>query len=286
MTMLFIGSMLFFLILYMASKGKYGEYIEPLHKKDFRLKELLPMGFWIMEKSKYRYKSLYDRTLRLKIGALYGAKYVEYYLWVHWANKITSLVLGLVLACMIGAGWGNLDLTFPLMVVVLLGVLFFALDQELTQKIEKRKLSIQRDFPDFLNKLTLLLNAGMTVFAAWERIVKENQKNTPFYIQAEVVVEEIKNGKTQAQAFEDFARNCRVSEITKFVSILIQNLRKGNGEMVITLQGMSREAWELRKHVAKRLGEEASTKLLFPMMFNFLVVVVIVAMPAVMAMRI
>jgi tight adherence protein C len=284
--MLFIGSLLLFLILYWSSKGKYGEYIEPLDKKDFKLKDYLPIGFWIMQKSKYQYKSLYDRTLRLKIGELYGVKYTEYYLWVHWANKMTSMVLGLVLACMIGVGWGNLDFTFPIMVLVLLGVLFFALDQELTKKIEKRKLSIQRDFPDFLNKLTLLLNAGMTVPAAWERIIRENKKNTPLYHQADLVVEEIKNGKTQAHAFEDFARNCRVFEITKFVSILIQNLRKGNGEMVLTLQGMAGECWELRKHVAKRLGEEASTKLLFPMIFNFLVIVVIVAMPALMAMRI
>ena len=41
----------------------------------------------------------------------------------------------------------------------------------------------------------------------------------------------------------------------------------------------------MRKNAAKRLGEEASTKLLFPMMLMFIAILLIVAMPAVLAMR-
>jgi len=37
----------------------------------------------------------------------------------------------------------------------------------------------------------------------------------------------------------------------------------------------------MRKHAAKRLGEEASTKMLFPMMLMFIAVILIVATPAV-----
>ena len=285
MIVIFILSLAFFLVLYMGSKGKYEEYIEPLDKKQYKLKDLLSIGFFVMDKLGYKYKSLYDSKLRIKTAELNGAKYAEYYLWVHWANKVTALVLGTVLACMIGAGYGEFEITFPLMMIVFLVVLFFALDQELTKKIEKRKFSIKKDFPDFINKLTLLLNAGMTVSSAWERIVAENKKETPFYYQAEFAIQEIKNGRAEVAAYEDFARSCRVPEITKFVSILIQNLRKGSSEMVYTLQEMSKECWQLRKHVARRLGEEASTKLLFPMIFNFLVIVIIVAMPAIMAME-
>jgi tight adherence protein C len=281
----FFTSLILVLLLYFHTKGKYEDYLEPLDKTEYRLKDFLGIGFFIMEKTGYTYQTLYDRKIRLKTAQYNGARFADYYLWVHWANKTTSLVLGVVLCFMIGSAWGKVDWTFPLMIVLFLVVLFFALDQELVRKIEKRKFSLQQDFPDFLNKLTLLINAGMTVGAAWGRIVEESRKETLFYEKARVTHQAIKNGKSEAVAFEDFARSCRVAEITKFVSILIQNQRKGNSEMVNVLKSMANECWELRKNVAKVLGEEASSKLLLPMMFNFLVIVVIVAMPAVMAMK-
>jgi tight adherence protein C len=41
----------------------------------------------------------------------------------------------------------------------------------------------------------------------------------------------------------------------------------------------------MRKNAAKRIGEEASTKLLLPMMLMFIAILLIVALPAVLAMR-
>ena len=285
MEILFLMGLLVFCLLYFPSKGKYSEYIEPLNVKEFKLLSLLPMGFYVMDKLQYRYNTAYDRRLKIKSSELYGAKYADFYLWVHWANKITSLIVVFELICLIGAAWGEYDPSYPVLALVFLGATFFGLDKELEGKIQKRKLSIQSDFPDFINKLTLLLNAGMTVSKAWERISEESNFDSPFYREVEFAIIEIKNGKAEAAAYEDFARRCRVVEITKFASIIIQNLRKGSSQMVLVLQSMSKDCWEMRKHVAKRMGEEASTKLLFPMMFNFLVVIVIVGMPAFMAMQ-
>jgi len=44
------------------------------------------------------------------------------------------------------------------------------MDRELSGKVNRRRLSIQLDFPDFLNKVILLVNAGMTVSRAWENL--------------------------------------------------------------------------------------------------------------------
>lgn len=285
MTMLLPIGLIIFILLYIPSKGKYSEYVEPLDKKEYILKDLLPMGFFVMEKLRYKYRSAYDKRLRLRTSELNGAKYSEFYLWVHWANKMASIAVVFLLMCLVGAGWGEFDPAYPVIVVAVLVGTFIGLDKELESKIDKRKISMQCDFPDFINKLTLLLNAGMTVSKAWERIVEENKKDSPFYREAAFAIAEVKNGTTEAAAFEDFARRCRVVEITKFISILLQNLRKGSSEMVITLQLMSKDCWEMRKHVARRLGEEASTKLLFPMIFNFFVVIIIVAMPAIIEMQ-
>jgi len=281
----FLAGIIIFALLHFALKGKFDDFIEPLDTKDYRLKDYLHMGFFLLKITGYKYNTLYDKKLKLKTSQLGGSKYAEYYLWVHWANKLTAIIIVFQLVLLIGAAWGDIDFTYPLFAVALLGAVFFGLDKELENKIEKRKLSISLDFPDFLNKLTLLLNAGMTVSKAWERIINENKKNSTFYNEAEFAFDDIQNGKSEALAYEDFARRCRVTEVTKFISILIQNLKKGNSQMVVTLQNMSLDSWEMRKHAARRLGEEASTKLLFPMIFNFLVVVIIVAMPAFMAMQ-
>ena len=50
------------------------------------------------------------------------------------------------------------------------------------------------------------------------------------------------------------------------------------------MREQGRECWEMRKNAAKAIGEQASTKILIPMMIMFLGIVLIVAAPAVMSM--
>ena len=124
---------------------------------------------------------------------------------------------------------------------------------------------------------------------AMEKIVLDRQKagkkDRPLYDELSVVLMEIKAGKSEIKAYEEFAKKCRVPEITKFTSVIIQNLKKGNSELVSILRLQSVECWEMRKSVAKKLGEEASTKLLFPMMIMFAAILLIVITPAAMQLQ-
>ena len=54
--------------------------------------------------------------------------------------------------------------------------------------------------------------------------------------------------------------------------------------MVFMLQQLSEECWVERKLAAKQKGEEASSKLLFPMMLMLLAVFAVVLVPAMMQM--
>jgi len=47
------------------------------------------------------------------------------------------------------------------------------------------------------------------------------------------------------------------------------------------LEEEAREAWEIRKNQAKKAGEEAGMKLLFPMMLLFILILVMLLFPAV-----
>jgi tight adherence protein C len=164
------------------------------------------------------------------------------------------------------------------------GILYFT-EKELNEKIKKRRMQMQMDFPDFLNKLTLLINAGLTVSRAWEKIVLDNTKDTPLYNELALTLSEIRGGLPELQAYINFSKRCRTPEINKFVGVIEQNLRKGGSETAATLKYQAKECWELRKNAAKRLGEEAGTKMLLPMMIMFLAILLIVATPAILAMR-
>ena len=95
---------------------------------------------------------------------------------------------------------------------------------------------------------------------------------------------EIKAGKPERIAYEEFARRCRVKEVTKFVSVIVMNLRRGGGEVIPVLREQGNECWEMRKNAARQLGEEAGTKILLPLMIMFLGIVLVVATPAVLGM--
>jgi tight adherence protein C len=285
MIIAFILILLIIIVLYILSKNKYNEYIEPLDKKEYKLKDWMPMGFYVMNKLKYTYSTAYDRKLLNKIAELKGSKYSMYYLQVHWANKIVLLLLILLMLALVGAAMGTVDVSFAVFAVLVLGAIIYFSDNELKEKVKKRRLSIQLDFPDFINKLTLLINAGMTVPKAWEKIVSDNKKDTVLYEELGGVLADIRAGKSEIGAYEDFDKRCRIPEITKFISVILQNMKKGNNEMVSILRLQATECWEMRKNAAKRLGEEASTKMLFPAMIMFLAVLLVVAVPAVLALK-
>lgn len=285
MIIVFIVLLLAFIALYLLSKGKYNDFLEPLDKKEYKLKDLLPIGFFILDKINYKYSTGYDRKLLAKVSELKGGLYSQFYLRVHWANKIAFVVFIALILSFIGAAMGKPDTSFIIFALLVIGIIIYTTDQEISGKIKKRRLQIQMDFPDFLNTLTLLINAGMTVTNAWTLITNESKKNTPLYNELRAVIADMANGKAEIPAYEDFAMRCRVPEVMKFISVITQNLQKGNAEIVNLLKYQAYECWEMRKHAARRIGEEATTKMLFPMMLMFIAVIIIVATPAVLSLK-
>ncbi len=285
MIIVFFGVLVIEIMLYILAGKKYIAFIEPLSKKEYPIKDLYPMALYLMDAVKYKYHTRYDHVLLMKVAEISGRKYARYYLKIHWANKITYLLLACLFFAMVGLSMDEPDMAFGIFSILIMCALFFVTDKELDQKIKRRRLLIQLEFPEFINKFTLLINAGMTVSRAWEKTVKHQKKESPLYHELMLAIGDINAGKSETQAYEDFAKRCRVPEITKFISVIVQNLRKGGTEIVSVLRMQSNECWHMRINTAKRLGEEASTKMLLPMMIMFLAILLIVATPALLSMR-
>ncbi len=176
---------------------------------------------------------------------------------------------------------------------IISGLLLKALRQQELKKAEnERKRQMMQDYPDIVNKITLFLGAGMTVKRAWKKIVEEyvTRKNTAgiryAYEEMKQTCYEMESGVAEAESYENFGRRCNVQAYIRLGALLSQNLRKGTKGLGDLLKMESVQAFEDRKARAKRMGEEAGTRLLIPMFLMLAEVLVIVVVPAFLSMQI
>lgn len=162
------------------------------------------------------------------------------------------------------------------------------MEKEMQQKQKQRELQLLMDYPEIVNQFTLLIGAGMTTKMAFGRITTEYAKKIEKhmikkrYAYEEMVVtwNEMKNGVSEGIALEQFGKRIRLMPYLKFSTLLVQNLRKGSKNLIISLELEAINALEERKELAKRLGEEAGTKLLMPMAIMLLIVLLLIMIPA------
>ena len=137
----------------------------------------------------------------------------------------------------------------------------------------------------------MLLSTGTTVKHAWEKMVHnyEEQKasigNQLVYEEMKTTLYEMQGGIPEAEAYERFGKRCNATTYLKFGAQLSQNLRKGSKGISNLLRMEAIQAFENRKSIAKRKGEEAGTKLLMPMMGMLAIVLIMVMVPAFLTMQ-
>ena len=151
------------------------------------------------------------------------------------------------------------------------------LDIQVNSAVEKKRDEILMDYPSVLSKLTLLVNAGMVVREAWNKVAYTSDR--AIYREMQTASEEMKNGVSDIDALYNFSQRCAVKEIRKFSSILSQNIQKGGSELAASLKYMNDESWEEKKNTAKRLGELAGQKLMIPLMIMFVGILLMVIIP-------
>lgn len=174
-----------------------------------------------------------------------------------------------------------------MVLAVLTGFLLYAKEKQDRERLRReRKEQMIRDYPEVVSKLTLFLGAGMTVKRAWKKIVqdyeaaREAKGERCIYEEMAQTCREMDSGIMESESYERFGRRCQVQEYMRLGALLSQNLRKGTKGLTQMLRMEAIQAFEERKARAKRLGEEAGTKLLAPMFLMLAVVLVIVIVPA------
>ena len=174
---------------------------------------------------------------------------------------------------------------FLMLVFIAAGVLYWGHKRELDQKLELRKKELLLDYPEIVNKLALYMGAGMTIRNAFLKMgedYRKQERRKKRYVYEEILIAcyELQGGRLETEAYDHFGRRCQVQAYLKLSALLAQNLRKGSNDLLQMLRQEADSAFAQRKSLAKKLGEEAGTKLLLPMMMMLCIVMVIIIIPA------
>ncbi len=256
--------------------GVYAAMVQSIDSNQYKYPELFTIGFALMKFLRIDSKSKRARKRIKEIAEVQGKRYAEYYFYVINAAKWTYGFTILVFFVLLGA-LGNASIAV-LLGVVLSGLIMWYVEELLNDKLEEKREELLADMPQMLSKLTLLVNSGMVVREAWKKVADGGERE--LYKEMQITVQEMQNGIAELEAYRNFADRCAIKQIRRFASTMIQNMQKGNAEISYFLKELSDEMWEEKKHLVKRKGEAANSKLLIPTAMIFIGILIMIMVPA------
>lgn len=168
---------------------------------------------------------------------------------------IGGLLFGLLLVNSIGE-----NLAYSL-IVALIGM-FYPLIW-VNDQVKKRHLQITRALPYNLDLLTLSVEAGLDFTAALGKVV-EKGKGGPLRDEFQLVLKQLKMGKTREEALKSLIVRVDLPSLSTFVTALIQADKMGTSiGKVLRIQ--STQLRIERTQRAEKLANEAPVKMLFPL---------------------
>lgn len=230
------------------NKNYYLHWLKPVFG---RLAQMLPIKkslpkYQIIQKNLYTANIYRDLTIDdfivIKLAAAVGLGI--YFLWMYYLTGTFLMLLSMVVMPFLGY---NLP------------------DSLLAIKARKRREQIERELPTVLNGLAVICDAGLNLLPAIEEVCRHNQG-----VLAEELrdtLEEIYLGTPYGEAFEKLASKCGVTDLSFFISALLQAMEKGGSGVTMILKVQARELWLKRRQKAETLGQKASLKLFLPLVF-------------------
>jgi len=125
-----------------------------------------------------------------------------------------------------------------------------------TRRVESRKEAITNAFPDSLDMMLVCVEAGQSLDQSIVRVAKELRSGFPDLAdEFEMVSWELKAGKDKTQVLRDLSERCGISDITSFVTVLIQSQQFGTS----IADALRVYAGEMRDKRVMRAEEKANT---------------------------
>ena len=148
---------------------------------------------------------------------------------------------------------------------------------------------ILRGLPRFCNQLFLMMNAGMILSDAFERIcdsyAEYGEENMSVFERelTEIARSNREHRISTASLLNEYAALHNVKEMIRIATILTENEKRGS-DVVESLSRESKYLWDDRKIVARESGKLIDTRMSWPLAALLIVLIVITISPALMNM--
>lgn len=164
-------------------------------------------------------------------------------------------------------------------------LLFFREKERQKEAYQKYSRLMQEEYPALVNKIAILLASGMSVRMALENVASGGNSDQPAIQTLKNCCIRMANGVSEVEALRLLAEECGQKEYRKLSALLSEYVRKGGRNLLKNLQNEADVYQEERKRLARRRGEEASTRMLLPMMLELGAVMALVMIPAFLTFR-
>ena len=163
--------------------------------------------------------------------------------------------------------------------------LLFSRTDPVQRRLKQEKAAFEREIPNMSLQMILLLNAGLTVEGAFQRLIAENKdRSEPLYKAfSSLDAESRATNVPFVNALYVYARQSGIRDLIRFSSLALDCSGRGS-ELAEKLDRERQQLWNGRLDRAKAQARTAETKLCLPLMVLLLVLVVIATAPALMEM--
>lgn len=141
-------------------------------------------------------------------------------------------------------------------------------------RVNSRNNKIIKVLPDVIDLLCLCVNVGLDFGHAVKWVVDKSKPN-PMIDELRLFLMEVNIGKSRRQAFQDMAKRINLPEVDSFTRALIQAERLGT-PIEAALDILSEDIREFRFRRGEKLALQAPIKMLFPLIFFIMPVVLII----------
>ena len=180
---------------------------------------------------------------------------VRYYHFAQFSLGILGIILGVVYFILFLAGDDPTTKQTLLSILGPGGVGYMVPKYWVTKRQQTRQEEITEGFPDALDMLLVCVEAGQSMDQSIVRVSKEIRAAFPALSdEFSIVANEIKAGKDKAAVLGDMSERCGVTDISSFVTVLIQSATFGTS----IAEALRVYAGEMRDKRVMRAEEKAN----------------------------
>ena len=141
--------------------------------------------------------------------------------------------------------------------------------------MKRHRVKIESEFPSIIEMLTLSLSAGESPLSAMQRV--SSRGSGVLVKEFSLVIDEVTQGKTFAQALDELGKRLQSTNIRRFVDSLVIAISRGV-PLVDVLQSQAREAKNAQRNRIISIASKSEVSMMVPVVFLILPISILFAL--------